>query len=263
MISILIITSNSFRHKFFVNRLVEEFNVVGVVSEAKKKEVVSKISDEDEVIRNHFLENLEVEKKYFGKNNEFNLSKNLILNIENGQSNDDFVFEWVKDKNPDYVILYGSSIIKDPILSFYDHKIINIHLGLSPYYRGSGTNFWPLCFNEPECIGATIHLAILQVDAGAILSQVRPEDILESDTSHDIGCKTIISGTKKMIESINKYHSGLIKPVDQKKEGKIFRWKDFNRDAVLKMQENFKQGMLFNYLADKKARDAKYPIVEI
>ena len=107
-----------------------------------------------------------------------------------------------KKKGAEYIILFGSSIIKPPLLEFFNKKIINIHLGLSPYYRGSGTNFWPLVNNEPECVGATIHLAVLKVDAGSILAQARPESLSELDNSHDIGCKAIISGTKKMRECI-------------------------------------------------------------
>ena len=68
-----------------------------------------------------------------------------------------------------------------------------MHLGLSPYYRGSGTNFWPLVDRLPECVGVTIHLAIPSVDAGPILTQVRP-DIEPTDRAHEIGSRAIIAG---------------------------------------------------------------------
>ena len=35
------------------------------------------------------------------------------------------------------------------------NKILNLHLGISPYYKGSGTNYFPLVNNEPQYVGAT------------------------------------------------------------------------------------------------------------
>jgi methionyl-tRNA formyltransferase len=235
--------------------------VVGVIAEEKTSLKEGETKMEDEIIRTHFFERSEAEKKYFSGHDNFVIDEKLIFSLENGQSNSLEVFEWVKEKSPDFVILFGSSIIKPPLLSYYDGKIINIHLGLSPYYRGSGTNFWPLVNNQPECVGATIHLAILKVDAGSILGQIRP-DVEKNDLCHDVGCKTIINGTNKMIECINSYGSGEITPRNQNlKIGQICRRSDFNAQAVLKMRNNFDNGMIDEYINNKEARDSVYPII--
>lgn len=39
--------------------------------------------------------------------------------------------------NPDLIITYGCSIINPPLIDYFPRKIINVHLGLSPYYFGS------------------------------------------------------------------------------------------------------------------------------
>jgi hypothetical protein len=49
--------------------------------------------------------------------------------------------------SPDLIISYGCSIIKRPLIEYFDKKFINIHLGLSPYYKEGGTNFWPFVNN--------------------------------------------------------------------------------------------------------------------
>ena len=46
---------------------------------------------------------------------------------------------------------------------------INIHAGLSPYYRGSDCNFWALYDDNPHLVGATIHLLSKGLDNGPIL----------------------------------------------------------------------------------------------
>jgi methionyl-tRNA formyltransferase len=155
--------------------------------------------------------------------------------------------------------LYGSSIIRERLLSLFEDKTINMHLGLSPYYRGSGTNFWPLVNGEPELVGVTIHLATLDVDAGEILKQVRPE-IESGDRNHDIGCRAIIAGTHAMIAAIEGYDAGAIPPQKQASGGKLYRRKDFNIDAVRQMWSNLDEGMISSYIAEPERTD-RYPIV--
>jgi folate-dependent phosphoribosylglycinamide formyltransferase PurN len=172
------------------------------------------------------------------------------------------VSDWVQSLRPDFVVLYGTSIIKDPLLSAYDGRMINIHLGLSPYYRGTGTNFWPLVDRCPECVGATIHLAVLKVDAGAILRQVRP-DVQAGDGAHALGTKTIIAAVNALPSVIGRFAVGELEPQTQDlSTGKVFRRKDFNADAVRTLWDNLSTGMIEEFLSDRIARLAKYPIVE-
>ena len=63
----------------------------------------------------------------------------------------------MKACTPDVVLVCGTGILREELINLFPGHIINIHLGLSPYYRGAGTNFWPLVNREPEYLGATIH----------------------------------------------------------------------------------------------------------
>ena len=71
----------------------------------------------------------------------------------------------IKKNNPDIIIVYGSSIIA-PLTNDFKNKIINVHLGLSPYYRGSGTNFYPILNSKPEYIGVTFMFLDKGIDTG-------------------------------------------------------------------------------------------------
>ncbi len=263
MLSIVILTSSKNRHKFFVNSLAEKFEVRGVVVEEKRPEQTGNDNEEDQIISKHFEQRRDAEKKYFGAHDAFRMPSDRLLVLENGKSNDLETFEWVKERNPDFVVLFGTSIIRPPLLSYYDKRMINIHLGLSPYYRGSGTNFWPLVNGEPECVGATIHLAIEKVDAGSILAQVRPAP--ESDDGcHDMGCKTIIAGAQKMIACIDLYSQGGIAPKEQDlSRGSVYKRVDFHAQAVERMWKNFETGMMLEYVKNKSERDALFPIIEL
>ena len=63
---------------------------------------------------------------------------------------------------------------------------INLHLGLTPYFRGSGCNFWPLYLNKPEFIGASIIELDSGIDTGNLIHQFN-EVFTSTDTVHTIG----------------------------------------------------------------------------
>lgn len=260
---VVMLTSNALRHRAAAQRLARKTNIVGIVSEGKTQVVARPelLSPADRVIIDqHFSERDAVERRLFGADIAFPDSR--LLEIPQGTVNTQAVLEWVQEQNPDLVVLYGTGLVKPPLLSFYDNRMINIHLGLSPYYRGSGTNFWPLVNREPEYVGATIHLAVERVDAGGILAQVRPP-AERKDRSHELGTKTIIRGFEAMPQVLSLYLEGRLSPHRQDlSQGRVFRRKDFNAEAVRAMWRHFDTGMMEEYLAEAENRWRRCPIVE-
>lgn len=262
---VVLLTSSELRHRFAANQLARSMNLVGVVSEMKASAAAagsSSISVEDrQDIQKHFAERDAVERRFFGDN--LNFPEPPVLSVSGGEANSPQVFEWVQRHDPDAIVLYGASIIKPPLLDFYSDRMINIHLGLSPYYRGSGTNFWPLVNREPECVGATIHLAVAKVDAGAILAQVRPAAEI-SDRSHELGTKTLMTAIETLPRAVSLFLSGKIEPKSQDlSQGCVFRNKDFSAEPLRVMWSNFQSGMMREYIAESAARQQAYPIVEL
>ena len=262
--NVVIITSDQLRHRYFCKQLSINLNITGIIAESKSTTTIDyplfNIQDQ-KLVEKHFKERDEVEKQMLGREIDFPEADILTMNF--GEVNNDVTFDWIRGHNPDLILLYGSSIIKEPILSFYKNKIINLHLGLSPYYKGSATNFWPFVYNQPECVGGTIHLAVEKVDAGSILHQFRPE-FEENDKMHEIGTKTIIKATNLIPLVVDKYLSNETYPVAQnQKTGRIFRNKDFNADALKKAWHNFDNGMIHELLLHRKERYNRFPIIEI
>ena len=50
-------------------------------------------------------------------------------------------------------------------------------MGISPYYRGTATTFWPLYDNKYKYVGGTIHSIVNKLDAGKIYYTVLPKII--------------------------------------------------------------------------------------
>ncbi len=82
--------------------------------------------------------------------------------------------EYVVSNNIDRIISYGYwPIIKEPILTAYAGRIINLHISYLPWNRGTSPNFWSVIDDTPK--GVTIHLIDKGIDTGDILVQQEVE----------------------------------------------------------------------------------------
>lgn len=70
----------------------------------------------------------------------------------------------------DFIVSFGYRyVIKEPILSNYRDKAINIHVSLLPWNKGADPNFWSWFNQTPK--GVSIHLIDEEIDGGDILTQ--------------------------------------------------------------------------------------------
>lgn len=242
---IVIFTSNGIRHKFFANSISKENDVL-VISECNNNDSV--IENESKLIQEHFKLRLKTEQKFF-PGNDFFQSKTLPILYK--EVNLPYVYDAVKKFNPDLMLVFGSSIIKNPLLELLPSgRFLNLHLGLSPYYRGSGTNFWPFVNNELEFIGSTILYLDSGIDTGDIVCHIRSNFEI-SDTVHSIGCKVIRDSVKTVKKIINMIQQGYTIP--RKKQWKIestkyYKISDFNEEILKQYYQNLENGVIENFI---------------
>jgi folate-dependent phosphoribosylglycinamide formyltransferase PurN len=270
---IAIITADQPRHKYFANAICEHFgdSVCRVVSEVKfydphNEEIQHRYrgeSEEDIALWDwHFSLRDEMEEKYFGFHKDFSIGKEKLTSIPAGSLNSKEVISQFKNDAPDVMAVFGSGILKKELIQIPPKGIINCHLGLSPYYRGSGTNFWPLYNGEPEYVGVTIHYLDEGIDSGVIIKQGRP-DIVIGDNQHDIGNKTIQVGVKCMVEVLERFAQGEeVVGVTQSDEGKLYTRRDFSAVSIKVLKGKLESGLVEEYLKCKDERCAKAPIIE-
>ena len=145
-----------------------------------------------------------------------------------------FLKEFLKS---DIYIVYGSSYIKGELADFLiKQKAINIHAGLSPYYKGSGCNFWALYDDNPNLVGATIHLLSKQIDGGPILYHAMSN---LKDNPYEYTMSVVKSAFLSLFERINNRSIFKIQSTIQDKS-KVIRYSkkdDFNEKIVKKYFE--------------------------
>lgn len=75
---------------------------------------------------------------------------------------------------PDWIICYGHrQIIREPELTTYKDRIINLHISYLPWGRGADPNLWAWIDDEPH--GVTLHYIDSGIDTGDIIAQRRVE----------------------------------------------------------------------------------------
>jgi methionyl-tRNA formyltransferase len=80
----------------------------------------------------------------------------------------------------DWVVCYGfRKMIREPYITKYKDRIINLHIGLLPWNKGASPNFWSWFDDTPK--GVTIHYVDNGLDTGDIIAQ--DQVIFQPDTT--------------------------------------------------------------------------------
>ena len=258
-------TSTFRRHVFVANAAAARCELVGVWQEEKtfRPERYAADAEDEVVIRGHFAERDRSEERYFSSADSVRIDRGAQHRVVSaGACSDPAEVALMTAARPDVVLVFGTGILREPFLSAFEGRIVNIHLGLSPYYRGAGTNFWPLVNRQPEYVGATIHYLDAGIDTGPILAHARPH-IERGDGPHDVGNKTIVAAAETLLQAAAAHVAGTARSVPQWDGGRLYQRKDFNAEAVRTLYRNFEVGMIDDYLAARTSRDAALRLIDL
>ena len=245
---ITIFTSNQFRHINLINSLSKISTECYAIIEGKTV-FPGKVKDffsNSKLMHNYFDCVTKAEKKFFQGNKFINGSVKAKF-IKQGDLNFLKKNEIKESLNSDLFIVFGSSYIKGWLANYLiKKKAINIHMGLSPYYRGSSCNFWAIYDKRPELVGATIHHLSKGLDSGAILYHCLPD--LNCKNVYEYTMSSVLCAHKSLFQMIKSKKIFKVKSIQQKKELEVSYTvnRDF-RDSILR---NFNKHKL--YLLPKK-----------
>jgi folate-dependent phosphoribosylglycinamide formyltransferase PurN len=257
----IVLTSTLRRHQFVANTLASRLDVTGVWQEEKSFEPLryARSADDGAVIERHFAARDASEAEYCADHDRVRVRS---FRLPPGGCNESGTIDTMRRDVPDVVLVFGTGLLKQALIDTFPGRILNIHLGLSPFYRGAGTNFWPLVNREPEYCGATIHFLDAGVDTGPVIVHVRP-DIRRKDGPHDIGNRTIVAAAAALADAAVALGAGGVRGVQQTGGGRLYKRADFSADAVSRLYANFADGMIDEYLQHRAARDAAVPLVQL
>lgn len=253
---ILLLRANSLRHQSLAAKLQQ----LGFLCAEIIEEKVSQISRQsNSMLANHFLARNQSEEDFFGQT-AIDLNNHPSLRITEKELNTSKVYSFLEKIDFDLAITFGVSILREELIRILKNRILGIHLGLSPYYRGSGTNFFPFVNSEISAVGFTLMHLNSEIDKGSILHQGRAP-IVMGDSIHSVGNRNIVKMNQDIARLI-KAQCELEMAVQYPNiRGKFYKRKDFNVDVLKLALRNLNSGMIEDYLENKIEFDSKFKLV--
>ena len=251
MKKVVLLTGSELRHTYFRLRVATHpsINVLSTYCEGDERSLKNRtLGNPNTTVldRLHISAREQSERDFFQSLTQIMPDRSNPKSIPKGAINEQQIIDEICSNDPDLLVCYGSSLIKEPLISMFQNRFLNVHLGLSPYYRGSGTNVWPIINREPHMIGATFLHLDKGIDTGEIIHQFRA-DLFLGDSPHSIGNRLI----KKMVEECCRVivsFSALSRERQPEANGKIYYQRDFDSAACRALYENCQSSLIGDYL---------------
>lgn len=260
----LVLFSGTHSRHLFVNReVIKHFEEVLVIV-MKREEVIPFVPenisshDHDLFIR-HFANRYKVESSVFGNLSVDDVFGNCqMISITPNQLNTQELADKINKYKPDFCFIFGVDLILDPVINTLPRDKVNLHLGLSPWFKGGATLFWPFYLLQPQYCGVTFHQITKQADAGEIIHQCVPT-LDKGDTIHDVATKCVVKSVEDLKLLFNhyktkKYFNGSI----QQTSGRNWRAVDFHATQLRVIYDLFDDNIVDAYLngiLDKRKPD--------
>jgi methionyl-tRNA formyltransferase len=228
--TVTVFTRDSARHIALVNKLATVTNAVHAVIESSPPSVNA--PPKSPVMTEYFSRVQQAEDHFFGSGITLDSRVNTQL-IAPGQLNQLTPQQLQAALETDYVVVFGSSYIKGWLADALIAKnAVNLHMGISPQYRGSACNFWALFDNNPQFVGATIHRLAKSLDAGSVIQHVRPE-FTDQNLFH-FSMQAVATGHDALAALIlnNKLQTVIPEPQDQQLEIRYSKNADFSDEVA-------------------------------
>jgi len=254
--NIVVITGSQTHHRYFVDRLNSRFQLSAVFYENYSYPSPEHSNSEDQKLWDwYFDRRKKYEEKIFKSflNGSFQ-NQATKTTLQSGEIHSKEFINHLKELNPGFIAIFGTSIFKKPYLDIFSSMTFNLHLGLPQFYRGSSCNFWPLYDLKPEHMGATVHQIDSGIDTGKIAGQ-KNISLDEYDDEQTLSGKTILAGVQIMIDVIDRWRTGKLdlKPSDIR--GKLYKKSDFKVDSIRKVKEYVQSGNLRRRIIELNSKE--------
>lgn len=221
---VLLLTGSHPRHLYVVNKLVSLGVVAAHVMEVREEFIPTPPSNLEETDRENFMRHFsdrdEAENRHFAGHDAV-LENVKTLEVTHASLNSEETIEWVKSQQFDLAISYGVHMLSKELLEVMPEHSWNIHGGLSPWYKGNTTLFWPFVMLRPNWAGMTVHRLSVRLDAGDIVHHAVPT-LNYGDGLHDVACKAVAQVAEDLVEILKTIPLEEIQYTPQKGNGKLW-----------------------------------------
>jgi methionyl-tRNA formyltransferase len=275
MLRIVLITGDDLEHHYLANRISAEFDLAAIVVDRGKP--LGRLQRIKQLWRRYSIGQLlsrcvlallrrvgkdesrrrERIMQVFGTELCLQFLKpNLLCHVQG--INSPKAENLIANLNPDIILVFGTGIVKDKVLSKAKLIALNMHTGISPYYRGCDCSFWPVHNGDPGSLGATVHECTKDIDGGKIFGTVRA-DLVRDDCLFSIFARCVVAGTNLYIKTISELTAGRSNPTKQNLGlGVEYRAHQRGLHAELRARRNVREGLIARYVDQLGPHGSKF-----
>ncbi|WP_300458595.1 formyl transferase [Desulfobacula sp.] len=252
-LSMIILCGSSPRHIHVANRLCKAAKPLAIIQEAggeQRGKKLQKLLKNPPLLKNKVWRWIRDRKRYAGGkearfffgNHKPELDRpDLLINVPHINHSD--VLEIADRLQPDVIAVFGTSLIKGELLNRGRLGIVNLHGGLSPFYRGADCTFWALYNREPDQVGCTLHFIDPGIDTGNLIAHVCPE-VKEEDDELTLFWRAIWESAEVYAELFDRLEKGERFGEVQSNKGRLYQVKDREFVHEKELDEFMRQGVL-------------------
>lgn len=251
-LTVLILCGRSPRHLYVANRLCEAATPLAIVHETGREWTARKASwalrpvnlwsKVSRWVRARKQPRGDEEAKFFFGNEEPALARPDLV-IEVPYINHPKVSALADRLKPDVIAVFGTGLIRGPLLAVGRLGIINLHGGLSPRYRGSDCTFWALYNGELDQVGCTLHWINAGIDTGNLIAHICPE-VTESDDEFSLFWRGVRDSAGIYAECLERLEQGEALGQKQGERGRLYLFKHRTRRHERQLQAKLRDGLL-------------------
>jgi len=183
----------------------------------------------------------------YGAENCLQFSRPELLQHINGINTAEGV-QVVAALQPDVLLIYGTVLVSSRVLSLAKVIALNMHTGISPYYRGADCAFWPLYNGEPGMVGATVHECTRDIDGGRIFGTARAP-LQPGDDVFSVFARSVMAGADLYVAKVKALMTGKLEGVTQDlSAGREYRACERDVAAERAVRKRIREGLIRNFL---------------
>ena len=251
-LSVMILCGRSPRHLYVANRLCQGARVLAIVQETGTQWSAGKLR---RVLRpanlwrkawrwlrdrSRYRDGAEA-RFFFGDSTPRLRREDLVARVPHINHPDVVVL--VDSLRPDVIAVFGTSLIRGPLLKRGRLGIFNLHGGLSPQYRGADCTFWALHNGEPEQVGCSLHRIDAGIDTGALVAHVMPE-VTEHDDELTLFWRGVRDSAEVYVEMLERLERGETLGARQPGKGRLYQVKDRGWREERRLAQRMRDGLL-------------------
>jgi methionyl-tRNA formyltransferase len=192
----VLITRSDPRHVYFCNFISRYVDLLEVFIHHKRSKKRIALKSAWRKVIGFFSRRTSRESKFFFNGSQASFRDTLLISDAVDINSDEFA-QRLATLDPEIIFTFGCGILKNDWYFSQDRKVLNLHSGLIPEYRGVDSVYWCIHNSDFERIGFTIHFIDRELDMGKIL--------LSRPLHSDIPCSESKTFFKVIREAVSEY----------------------------------------------------------